>query len=147
MVLMCTDCDQSNVMISRLVMLCLIALLAVCIFYIIEMENNCSVLYIHVYVHDCDLMETQKIEEALLVLYREHTVVNKTQEYTVSPDQNIIYILVVFGCHCNLRLVNDICSRLLQPTACFFHKSSCQRTFLQEFYPRHAQIEITLKFC
>ena len=33
---------------------------------IIEMENNCCV---HIHVNDCDLMETQKIEEAWLVLY------------------------------------------------------------------------------
>ena len=54
-------------MISRLVMLCLIALLTV---YYNSKGKQLLCDYIH--VHVCDLMETQNIE-AWLVLYRRHS--------------------------------------------------------------------------
>ena len=41
-------------------------------YIIIEMENNCSVFTYMYCTHTCYLMETQKIEEAWSVLYREH---------------------------------------------------------------------------
>ena len=55
-------------MISRLVMLCLIALVTV--YY---NRNGRQVLCVYIYVHGCDLMETHKIEEAWLVFNREHS--------------------------------------------------------------------------
>ena len=41
--------------------------------YIYYNRNGKQLICVYIHVHDCDLMETQKIEEAWLVLYREHS--------------------------------------------------------------------------